>query len=295
VLLIAICSGIIGSVALLRSKRASTPNLLKRLPLDDAVVVYIDFAALRRARILDLLSGANVVQDPEYRLFVDQTGFDYTRDLDAALVSFHPAGTYFLLRGRFDWRTLKQYVRTLNGSCYNSLCKMEGSTPERKISYFPLQPDVMALAVAKSESAVLELQERRPAPDFEVPAEPVWFLVPVSELKNSGKLPPAARLLAESLTGVQRILFAFGANGDALELRADASCQDAAAAGSLAALLTDATGRLRQAIAAGKQPPDPREAIAVLSAGAFERKNTHVIGRWPIGRAFLETLAGGAN
>lgn len=257
-------------------------------------MVYIDFAALRSAHILDLLSGANMMQDPEYRVFVDQTNFDYLRDLDSAIVSFHSTGTYFLLRGRFDWRALKDYVGTQNGSCYNSLCKLDGSTPERKISYFPVQPDIMALAVGRSDSAVLELQERRRTTSFEVPPEPVWFVVPVSTLKQSERLPAMARLVAGSITGVQQVLFALGARGDGLELRADVSCQDASAARALAAQLTGVTAHLRDAIAMQKKTPDPREVSGILSAGTFGQKDAHVAGRWPISRVFLESLAAGA-
>ncbi len=289
-----VCGGVLAAIAALRFQRNSTPNLLARLPVDDAVVVYIDFEALRRAHVLDILAGSNVVQEPEYRAFVDQTGFDYLRDLDTAFVSFHPDGTYFLLRGRFDWRNLTEYTVGQGGACHNTLCKVQGSTPERKISYFPLQPNVMALAVSKSDSAVLVLQGRGQALKFELPNEPVWSLVPVSALKNASDLPAGPRMFARALTGADRILLTLGPEGGRMELRLDVTCRSADDAKSLAAQLTDATARLRELIARQKQAPNPRDLSGILTAGAFDQKDVHVLGRWPIERAFLEALAGSA-
>jgi len=40
-----------------------------------------------------------------------QTQFDYKKDLDAALVAFAPTGRFLLLKGRFDWKSLRAYVK----------------------------------------------------------------------------------------------------------------------------------------------------------------------------------------
>ena len=117
--------------------------MLKRLPTDDAVVLYIDFGRLRAAAFCRLLDGSKVGEDPEYQSFVRKTDFDYKQDLDAAMVAFAPKGKYMLLRGRFDWKSLKSYVLASDGRCNNSFCKMAGSTPERRISFLPdaIEPD----------------------------------------------------------------------------------------------------------------------------------------------------------
>src|SRR3982074_3397307 len=87
----------IGTVAYLRTRDLNTlESILARLPSDNATVLSIDFAALRQGGILDLLSGPVVDQEPEYKLFVEKTAFDYRRDLDHAFVSFHPSGVFFL-------------------------------------------------------------------------------------------------------------------------------------------------------------------------------------------------------
>lgn len=272
--------------------RSSTASLVSRLPSDGAVIVYIDFRALRNSGILSLLSASKVMQEPEYRSFVDQTGFNYVNDLDSVLISFHPSATYFLLRGRFDWKSLKDYTVTQGGSCYNTLCKMGGSTPDRKISYYPFQRDMMALAVSADDSAVTEIQTRTPARKFEVPKEPVWLLVPIGAIKQRQNIPNGAKVFARALQGADAVLLSAAPEGGQIGLRMDATCRTQAAAASLANQLRDATAQLRDLIARENQTPNPRDLSGVLVAGAFEQKDAHVLGRWPIDRAFLDGLAG---
>jgi hypothetical protein len=292
--LAAICAAVIGGVAVLRLNRASTASLFARLPADDAVVVYIDFHALRNAGVLRLLGASRMLQEPEYRSFIEQTGFDYLNDLDSALVSFHSSGTYFLLRGRFDWKNLAEYTVNQGGSCYNTLCKINGSTPERKISYFPLQPGIMALAVSQDDSAVTRLEERRPRRKIEIPAEPVWSLIPAGAIRDNANGPAGTRAFARALEGSDAVLFAAGLEGQGILLRMDAACRTHAAASALTGQLREVTARLRDLLARENQAPNASDLSGVLAAGAFEQKELHVLGRWPVERAFLQNLAGGA-
>ena len=119
--------------------------------------MFCGFHALRRAGFLQLLYGTKVGTEPEYESFVRKTQFDYRRDLDTALISFAPDGKFLLLKGRFDWKSLHAYVDDENGKCYNSLCQMAGSAPERQISFFPVQSGLMALAVSVGHNAALRM------------------------------------------------------------------------------------------------------------------------------------------
>ena len=91
------------------------------MPEREAAVLYIDVAAVRSSGILDKLVGSTVAEEPEYKTFVQQTGFDYKRDLDRLMANSASAdgGTthYFLLEGRFDWDKLKSYAKGQGGSC----------------------------------------------------------------------------------------------------------------------------------------------------------------------------------
>jgi hypothetical protein len=294
VTLVALCAAIIAGIALVRSREVSTSALLERLPSDNAVIVAIDFRALRRGGVLGVLTGSKMAQEAEYRAFVDETGFDYLRDLDAAVISFHSTGTYFLLRGRFDWKTLKDYTLHQGGTCHNAMCTANGSTPERKISYFPFRTGVMALAVSTDGYAASALQKRRAFPKIDIPSEPVWALIPISALKNSGNLPAGAKAFVRILDGADTVVLAAGPQGQGVLLRLDATCGTPARAARLTTELQDITARLRDLIAREHQTPNPRDLSSVFAAGAFEQRDVHVLGRWLVGRELLESLAGGA-
>jgi hypothetical protein len=271
--LAAVCTAIVAGVALYRSRSSSPEALLRRLPSDGAVIVSIDFGALRRAGVLGIFGGSKVTQEPEYRAFVEQTGFDYINDLDRALISFHASGTYFILRGRFDWRALEAYAAQQGGNCHNSFCELTGSVPERKISFFPLRRDVMALAVSPDESAAFQMQAIKPARITEIPGDPVWSLIPIAALKQNGSLPPAALVLVRALDGARTVLFAASPENTRVAIRLEATCGNPAQAAALANELREITAHLRDAA----RTPDPRDLGGVLAAGEF-----------------LESLAGGA-
>jgi hypothetical protein len=282
------CAAIAAGVVLYRSRSVSESALLRRLPSDGAVIVSIDFGELRRAGVLAIFGGSKVAQEPEYRTFVGQTGFDYLNDLDSALISFHPSGTYFLLRGRFNWKALERYAVHEGGNCHDSFCRVAGSLPGRKISFFPLRQNVMALAVGADASAATKLQTVRPR-FAEVPGDPVWSLIPIAALKQKGSLPPGAAVLVHALDGARSVVLAAAPEGTRVAVRLDATCGSAAQATALATRLRDITAHLRDAVAT----PDPKDLGGVLAAGVFEQKEIHVLGRWPVEREFLESLAGG--
>ena len=57
------------------------------MPQRDAAVLYVDIAALRSTGILEKLVGSTVGEEAEYKAFVQQSGFDYKRDLDRVMVN----------------------------------------------------------------------------------------------------------------------------------------------------------------------------------------------------------------
>jgi hypothetical protein len=248
VCLVALCGGVIAGVALYRMKRTSNAALFSRLPAADAVVVSIDFRALRKAGVLGVLGSSGMMQEPEYRVFVEQTHFDYLSDLDAALVSFHPRGTYLLLRGKFDWKRLKEYTVRQGGRCDNTLCRVAGSAPDRKISYFPLYPNVMAAAVSRNESAATELQAGRSGPEFAMPEDPVWSLIPIRAITNGAHVPAGTRAFARALEGADAVMLSVAPEGGEIALKMDASCRSAGDARACATSLPASTRRRMRAI-----------------------------------------------
>jgi hypothetical protein len=289
----AVCGASVWGVAWYRSRSVTTAALLRRMPAEDALVAYIDFRELRRGGILQLLDGSKAGEDPEYQSFVRQTQFDYKKDLDAALVAFAPTGRFLLLKGRFDWKSLRAYVESQNGQCVNSFCRMTGSTPERRISFFPLRSNVMALAVSPDESAALRLQDAVSGPDPQVPAAPVWLSIPTSVLKSSDSLPAGTRVFARSLEQAETVTLAFAPEGHGLAARLDVRCRDERDAADLASQLTRTTSLLLEMMEREHQKPNPADLSGVLTSGAFRNEGRRVLGYWPIAPVFVQNVLGG--
>ncbi len=259
-------------------------------------MVAIDMEALRRSGVLAALAGARVAEEPEYQAFVTETSFNYQQDLDLVVAKFGKEASYFLLRGRFDWPQLRAYVRSQGGNCHNSYCQVGGSTPRRRISFFPLKTNLMAMAVGPSPDSAWALA--RPQQDAQartLPARPVWLAVPSEVLKNVENLHPGARLLSSALEGAGEVEFSLEVAPGRLEAWMDALCRTPGDAVVLSSQLEQVTRLLKGTGASGGASADPRDLIAVLSAGSFQTQGQHVLGRWPIERAFLESILGSSQ
>lgn len=99
------------------SRGDSRESLLRSLPADASTVIYVDFAELRQGEVLKSVSdwSAAATTDADYKQFVNQTGFDYERDLDRvgiAVVNRGATRNYFVLAdGNFDRKKIGDYLR----------------------------------------------------------------------------------------------------------------------------------------------------------------------------------------
>lgn len=278
-----------------RSAATSPAGMLRRLPPENATVLFVDFETLRRGGVLKLLGSSKSTEEPDYRAFVHSTGFDYQKDLDLAAVSFSGDGEFFIIKGRFDWQKLRAYTQTQGGTCEGRVCRMQGSTPARRISFLPLQSNLMAMAVSSDGSAALRLAEG-PAgmvQPLDLPRDPVWLSIPAESLKTPGPLPAGARFFTTALASADRILLSLGPDGQQLEARLLVTCRTVSDATALAGQLQHATALVKDMIARENQKPESKDLSGVLTAGAFEQSGRRVLGRWPLPTVFLESLAGG--
>lgn len=265
------------------------------MPSGDAVLLYVDLGALRKSGVAGLLSRNKVSEEPEYQAFVQKTGFDYLEDLDSVLAAFRPDGVLMIVRGRFHWPRLREYAREQRGSCYNTLCRMPGSTANRRISFFPLQSGVMALAVSQDSFAAAQLQEKtRDARGMDIPGDPIWLSISPRMLRNQQNLPSGTRMFAQAMQEAERIMISVGPSGKQFEARLAVTCRSAGDAGLIAAQLERATRLLQEMIRRERQQPNPKDLSGVLSAGTFTHQEGRVAGRWPIATEFLESLAAGS-
>lgn len=265
------------------------PALLSRFPAEDALVLSADVARLRDAGLLTASKGPI---EPEYKQFLDGTGFDYRRDLDTLVASFSRSGTFFIARGRFDWKKLRDYAARQGGSCYQDLCRLQGSTPERHISFLPLRNDALALAVGSSDLAATRLTKAAAPVTAPLPSAPVWISVPGAELRREDALPPGMHLMLSALTTADRVVITFGPGAQGIEAELDATCRTKDDARVLESQLRSATGLLKEAIARDKDASGD-DLAATLTAGSFKLTDRKVTGKWPVRRNLLDALTSG--
>jgi hypothetical protein len=263
--------------------------LLSRFPAEDALAISVDLAGLRAA---GLLEESKIALEPEYKQFLDGTGFDYRRDLDSAVASFSRSGNYFIARGRFKWAKLRDYAQREGGSCYRDLCRIQGSRPERHISFLPLRDDAIALAVSTNDLAATLLTKTGPPVTAAIPAAPVWLSVPGAELRRQDALPPQMHLMLSALTSADRLVITLGPTGGGIEARMDATCRTLEEARILESQLRSTTAILKESLPHDKTVTDD-EVGALLTAGSFDQTGLRVTGRWPVRKSLLDALTAG--
>jgi hypothetical protein len=101
------------------NRGANNSAVLAYLPVDPAAVFYVDLAALRQSAFWGQLAAwaPRPERDPEYAQFLEETGFDFERDLDRAAIATQKTGTFsslvFIAEGKFDRERISAYaVRT---------------------------------------------------------------------------------------------------------------------------------------------------------------------------------------
>ena len=291
---VAVCA--LGGAAAYRFKARSAgapSHLVAYLPTTGASVIYVDVAALRQSGILGMLEGSKTSEEPDYQQFVRETNFDYRHDLDAVAVALKDGRTYFALRGRFHWKSLSDYAVQNGGSCHNDFCVTPGSQLNRRISFYLLKSDVLAMAVASDDFAAYQITANSAKVQPVAPSEPVWALIPAAALQSTDTLPAAAKAFVPALKGADQIVFSLDANSaQHLQLALHVTCKDPAGASALVAQLETITKELRDLVTHQRQKPDPTDLSALLVAGNFRHDDRQVYGTWPIPKAFVDAIAG---
>jgi len=268
----------------------TAPAMLACLPPGDGPVLYVDVGLLRKTGLLEQLAGKPGGEEADYRKFVDASGFDYRRDLDAALVQWKNGTALFVLRGRFDQERLAEYAQANGGLCAKDFCSLPGSVPQRRISFQPLGRRVMALAAGSDAMGAAAIREHASQPAFVPPSAPLWICLPASSFHAEPDLPPGLSAFLEALDGSQRAILTVEVNANGFALALKAPCGSGEQAKMIANRLTRATGTLKDLIARSGKAPDAASPAAVLSAGTFRVEQNVVRGNWPLSRAFFEGL-----
>ena len=293
-LVIGLCLLGVGAAVYFRSVSSlSTRQLLSYLDRTDSTLIFVDVRALRVSGILNQLAGSALSEEAEYKDFVRETGFNYKQDLDRILSSSYDDKRLFLLEGRFDWKNLTAYATRQGGACKNGFCRVPSSKPNRTVSFYPVNRRLMALAFSNDEWAASELKARPRREDpFALPAQPLWASVPPAALRDAN-LPAGARQFAKSLEGAERVILTIGPSDGRFEVRMDVTCKSPEEAAILRTQLEALTNILKRLIEREKQVPSSADLSGVLTSGVFERMDRRVLGKWPVEKTFLNSLADG--
>ncbi|HSP69353.1 MAG TPA: hypothetical protein VLN48_16620 [Bryobacteraceae bacterium] len=277
------------------SRPYDAARLVQCLPAERSLHVYMNVGLLRSANILELLAGSQGAEEPDYKKFVEQTGFDYRTDLDAVAAGFRDGDEYFAVQGRFRWNQLADYARAHQGSCQDRLCSMPANQTGKTISFTLLRNDVLALAVARDTQGVRVIFPGfwKEAP--KIPAAAIWVSAPPYIFADAKNLPAGMGAFRSQLEHARNTVFTLGPSADqkAFELKMQVDCAAPDDASKMAAQFSSVTDLLKKMLARDKLTPAPGDLSAVLVAGRFEAQKEQVTGTWPIERKFIESLVSG--
>jgi hypothetical protein len=263
--------------------------------------MFINIEQLRDSGLLDVLAGSKTAEEPDYRHFADEIGFDYRTDLDAVAAAFVHGGFYAAARGHFDWKRLTEYALAQQGKCSNGICSIPGSQLDRIISFYPLSTEVLALAVSDNAQGVAMIAPPRGKNGITVPPSAFWISAPGTDFKDLKNLPTGTQSFLTPLAQAREASFSIqpaGAPGSSspsssnntFEIRMDVACTSPDSAAALSKVLTSTTEVLRRLIQQEGTAPKRSDLAAVLMSGSFETHDSSVTGRWPMDRRVIESL-----
>ncbi len=288
-----ICLAVFGIDAYRHRFVRSHADMVALLPQGDWTVFFADFGLLRRAGILEVLAGTKASGDAEYRTFVRETGFDYTRDIESLAGASDGSQMFFIVRGRFAWRQLRRYALNHGGACSGDFCDVPTSQPGRWASFLPVQGNVIGLAVSVDKDAAYRLSPRRDRTVPPIPKQPVWMKMSHRVLEHPEGLPVMAQIFAISLAPADRVVFSLGPSGNQetpFTLELDAECATAARANVVLGQMKTETKMLGAELARVHERVTPGDLTGLLASGAFLENGDRVVGKWPVYRQLLASL-----
>ena len=268
-------------------------DLVALLPHRDLTTFFVNVELLRQSNLLRLLSAPNASEESDYRRFVRETGFDYSKDVDALAGESDDEQWFLLLRGRFDSGKLRAYASAHGGSCGGDGCKLPASRPGRWISFMQVQPNVLGVAVDSNPLAVQALAPRQIKDPPPLPPQLVWVRVAHYLLTDPKSLPPPAQIFVMALESTDDVTLSADLdpeNRNQFQLRMEAQCRNAAIADTARKQLEIQTKMLALGLERQHQQPTPADFAGLLIAGRFQVTGKKLTGMWPLRRELLDKL-----
>jgi len=236
-------------------------SILSQLPPGAPAIAYIDVAALRKLQGSPLssmleLAGANPTEDRDYKDFVRNTGFDYTRDLDKTAIAFWPASmlptstnlgdnrAVAIADGRFNQTKIRAYALRTGKTVTRGtqgIYEVPGNPP---VSFEFLSDTRIALASGRgAENLLVSSSPARTDSAMQarinrVAGAPIFAVARTDNLPanfyDSLRNSPQLASLAHSVSGLG---LAGQPTGDRIQMTLDAECDSMTNAIEIATLL----------------------------------------------------------
>lgn len=269
-------------------------DLLSLLPARNGTIFFVDVAALRQAGFMRLLAGAKPAEEKDYDAFVRETGLDYTKDLDELAGAADNQQLFFVLRGRFDWDRLRQYVMAHGGMCPSGLCEIATSRPGHWASFLRIQSDAIGLAVSANHQAAEALRPPGKHSRQTPPSAPVWVDVSPGTLSRAPELVAGTKMFTNPLRPAESVVLALtraeGNSQSVFNVRLDADFANDASAEMARNQLQLDTKLLKLELARERKQPNPADLTGLLTSGSFQVVGRRVIGIWPVRKELLASL-----
>lgn len=162
------------------------------------------------------------------------------------------------------------------------------------MSFLPIQPDVMALAVSANPSAAEILRPSGRHTLRPMPSEPVWVSLPLSLIRKPSAFPQSLQLFASLLQSADSVFLLLDRapmdSEGVFNLKLDAAFPLEAMAKTTRNQFEIQTKLFKLEFAREHQQPNPADLTGLLTAGSFQVVSKHVIGTWPVRKELLNTL-----
>jgi hypothetical protein len=301
ILLLAIVAGGFYLYRMRRVRRAPAsgpvPDLLSELPPNGPAVLFINFAALRASPLAAQLTAMAppATEDRDYAAFVNETGFDYAKDLDRVAAVVWPGApatsTLAVAEGRFDHDKIIGYALrfgTMTRQQGAEVYEVSRTNPAKKKSFTFLTPNRIALSDGRDLGEILRQGHRgQTDPAMQerirrVAGADFFLAARVDDLPRELSLPKGnADQFDRLLRSIQGVALAGRIEGERLNVTADADCDSVKDAFELATLLDGlrflggaalANPKNRQ----GMRPGDVALLELLLRAGKTSREGPRV-------------------
>lgn len=256
------------------------------LPPGDLNLIYVDVGALRKAELLGLLRHIQIAPDKEYADFIRETGFDYTRDLEAIVIA-NAANEIFLVgRGQFQWNRLKEFAVSHQGLCEADSCRVPATVPGRWVDFVNVQSDVLAVAISPNPAAADALRPPGRRLQGQIPKAPVWAKLSHSLLTNPVSLPLPVQIFLISMQSAESVTLSLGTGS----LQLNAQFANVPTADTARRQLEIQTKTLVSALARNNEKYDRASLASLLAEGSFRVMGSDVLGIWPIHPELIRAL-----